>query len=222
LADDRWPVATPTASLELAAHFTPNSLRLLVSRPPERAVFCRWRRAATSAAKGVLIVGLNSVPALTTTNTAASSSWSPGQITAAIANAEATRKNPAKAGKPRRRSTAPRPLFFCQHQPEFRTPLTLMLGPLEDRLDKSAHRPGEEVDWIRVVHRNGLRLLRLVNTLLDFVAPRAGRAQAVFRPLDLSALTPSLRATFAPRRTRLAWVLTVDCPPLDEPRFHRC
>jgi len=68
--------------------------------------------------------------------------------------------------------------FFSNISHEFRTPLTLMLGPLEEMKRESAgavdHLPlSRQLD---LVHRNGLRLLKLVNTLLDFSRIEAGRA----------------------------------------------
>ena len=71
---------------------------------------------------------------------------------------------------------------------EFRTPLMLMLGPLEDAL-ASSDLPSGEWDRLTVAHRNSLRLLKLVNTLLDFSRIEAGRVQAVYEPTDLAAAT---------------------------------
>ena len=66
--------------------------------------------------------------------------------------------------------------FFSNVSHEFRTPLTLMLGPIEEPCTSERGRAqGEE---LRLVHRNGLRLLKLVNTLLDFSRIEAGRAEA--------------------------------------------
>ena len=169
--------------------------------------------------QGVLIVGLNPFR-LYDDKYRSFLKLVAGQITAAIANAEAYQNERRKAealAEIDRAKTA----FFSNISHEFRTPLTLMLGPLEDRLDKSAHRPGEDVEWMRVVHRNGLRLLRLVNTLLDFSRLEAGRAQAVFRPTDLSALTAELASNFRAATDKAGLVLTVDCPSLGEDRLHR-
>jgi signal transduction histidine kinase len=65
-----------------------------------------------------------------------------------------------------------------------------MLGPLGDMLAKGE--TGLSTDakaQLEMVNRNGLRLLRLVNTLLDFSRIEAGRTQAVFEPTDLPAFT---------------------------------
>ena len=72
---------------------------------------------------------------------------------------------------------------------------------------------------LEVVHRNGLRLLKLVNTLLDFSRIEAGRVQAVFEPTDLAALTAELASVFRSAIERAGLRLTVDCPPLPEPVY---
>ena len=76
-------------------------------------------------------------------------------------------------------STAVRPIdaFVAKVSHEFRTPLTLMLGPIEDAIAQPDRSLGGEN--LEVVHRNSLRLLKLVNTLLDFSRIEAGRVQAL-------------------------------------------
>ena len=65
-----------------------------------------------------------------------------------------------------------------------------MLGPLEDILTNHKETlPAEDYREVETVHRNGLRLLKLVNTLLDFSRIEAGRIQAAYRLVDLSART---------------------------------
>ena len=66
-------------------------------------------------------------------------------------------------------------LFFSNVSHEFRTPLTLMLGPLE-RLSKTDDERGA---LAKTARRNALRLLKLVNTLLEFARLEAGRTDAV-------------------------------------------
>ena len=86
--------------------------------------------------------------------------------------------------------------FFSNISHEFRTPLTLLLGLVEDAL-RDATKPltGERLD---MVWRNVLRLHKMVNSLLDFSRLEAGRAQARFVPTDLSAFTASLANAFQP------------------------
>ena len=89
-------------------------------------------------------------------------------VTSAVSNARAREED-------RRRANALADLdraktaFFSNVSHEFRTPLALMLGPVEDALAA----PNEQLspsqrERMEVVYRNGLRLQRLVNSLLDF------------------------------------------------------
>ncbi|HTW11329.1 MAG TPA: SpoIIE family protein phosphatase [Solirubrobacteraceae bacterium] len=84
--------------------------------------------------------------------------------------------------------------FFSNVSHEFRTPLTLILAPLRDALEESA---ALDTDQVEMMHRNGLRLLKLVNTLLDFSRLEAGRMRPSFRPVAVGHLTSELVATFS-------------------------
>jgi signal transduction histidine kinase/class 3 adenylate cyclase len=72
--------------------------------------------------------------------------------------------------------------FFQNISHEFRTPLTLTLGPLESAV---AQEQGLSYEQSMIALRNSRRLLRLVNQLLDLQRLDAGRMQATFRPCDL-------------------------------------
>ncbi|CPR12830.1 PAS/PAC sensor hybrid histidine kinase [Mycobacterium bohemicum DSM 44277] len=109
--------------------------------------------------------------------------------------------------------------FFSNISHELRTPLTLILGPVAEmraRADGFDAGTREELD---VIHRNGLRLIKLVNTLLDFSRIQAGRMQAHYEPVDLAAVTADLASIFRSAVERAGLVLDVDCPPLDEPVY---
>ncbi len=87
--------------------------------------------------------------------------------------------------------------FFSNVSHEFRTPLTLILGPLDDALNDSAEPLGAvQRRRIDVTYRNSLRLLKLVNSLLDFSRIEAGRVQASYMPTDLARLTADLASVF--------------------------
>jgi PAS domain S-box-containing protein len=109
--------------------------------------------------------------------------------------------------------------FFSNVSHEFRTPLTLMLGPLEDLLSRSESLPPDDRALLAVTQRNGVRLLRLVNTLLDFARIEAGRAQASYQPTDLCVLTAELASNFRSACERVGISLVVDCPQLPEPIY---
>ena len=110
--------------------------------------------------------------------------------------------------------------FFSNVSHEFRTPLTLMLGPIEQMLEG---RKGELSPELRaeaeVVHRNALRLLKLVNALLDFSRIEAGRVDATYEPVDLAALTADLVAGFRSAIERAGMKLVVDAEPLSAPVY---
>ena len=101
-------------------------------------------------------------------------------VTTAIANAqtyEAERKRAEALAELDRTKTT----FFSNVSHEFRTPLTLMLGPLEEMLSRLGEQlPPTEREQLQMVQRNGLRLLKLVNTLLDFSRIESGRIQVVY------------------------------------------
>ena len=109
-------------------------------------------------------------------------------------------------------------LFFSNVSHEFRTPLTLMLGPLEEML-RRAPVASESRQHLVVAHRNGLRLLKLVNALLDFSRVEAGRAQASYQATDLAALTAEIASNFRSACESAGLALTIHCPPLLEPVF---
>ncbi|MGM1058496.1 SpoIIE family protein phosphatase [Saccharothrix sp. Mg75] len=106
--------------------------------------------------------------------------------------------------------------FFSNISHEFRTPLTLIMGPVAELRDRlPADDPAREE--LEAVHRNGLRLGKLVNTLLDFSRIEAGRLRARYEPLDLAAFTTELAAVFRSAVERAGLAFEVDCPPLDRP-----
>jgi signal transduction histidine kinase len=109
--------------------------------------------------------------------------------------------------------------FFSNVSHEFRTPLTLMLGPLEDELSERNAWPREQRVRVETAHRNALRLLKLVNSLLDFSRTEAGRSQASFAPTDLAALTRDLVSVFRSATEKAELELLVDCPDLPEPVY---
>ncbi len=141
-----------------------------------------------------------------------------GQIATAIAEARAyeeERKRAESLAELDRVKTA----FFSNISHEFRTPLTLMLGPLADILARPGGSLEESREELALAHRNGLRLLRLVNTLLDFSRIEAGRIQACYEATDLATLTSDLASVFRSAVERAGLRLNIRCPALAEPVF---
>jgi PAS domain S-box-containing protein len=141
-----------------------------------------------------------------------------GQVASTIANARAYQQERQRAealAEIDRAKTA----FFSNISHEFRTPLTLMLGPIEDLLSRAEAFSPADVEQFATAHRNALRLLKLVNTLLDFSRIEAGRVQAVFEPTDLSSLTIELASVFRAATERAGLSLKVDCAQLPGPVY---
>lgn len=140
-----------------------------------------------------------------------------GQITAAIADAqalEAERRRARALAEIDRAKTA----FFSNVSHEFRTPLTLMLGPMEE-VASDPQTPERVRKQIELAHRNSQRLLKLVNSLLDFSRIEAGRVQASYESTDLAALTRDLASTFRSAMERAGLQFTVECHDLGQPVY---
>ncbi len=185
-------------------------------QPPNAALVIPLPSPGRAEAGGALVVGLNPYRPLDTAYRGFLDLLA-GQAASGLAGAgayEAERKRAEALAELDQAKTA----FFSNVSHEFRTPLTLMLGPLEEVLQSDAALTAEAVrDRIDMAHRNGLRLLRLVNTLLDFSRIEAGRVQASFAPVDLAALTADLAASFRSATDRAGLSLIVDAPPLSGP-----
>jgi PAS domain S-box-containing protein len=106
--------------------------------------------------------------------------------------------------------------FFSNISHEFRTPLTLMMGPLEDAIGQAEQFSPINRERLELAHRNSLRLLKLVNTLLDFSRIEAGRIQASYEPTDLSHFTAELASVFRSAIERAGMRLVIHCPALPE------
>jgi signal transduction histidine kinase/FixJ family two-component response regulator len=136
------------------------------------------------------------------------------QFSMAIQNARAAEEESRRANLLAALDQA-KTTFFSNVSHELRTPLTLMLGPLEDEMRENP----SASERLEVVHRNSLRLLKLVNTLLDFSRIEAGRVEASFEPTDLALFTKELASVFRSAAEKAGLRFLVDCPPLSEPTF---
>jgi signal transduction histidine kinase len=98
--------------------------------------------------------------------------------------------------------------FFANISHELRTPLTLLLAPLETLL----HRPPRPLDCqtaelARTMHTNGMRLLKLINDLLELVRLESGKSDVKREPLAVEefilGLASSARPVASEKRIRL-------------------
>ena len=184
--------------------------------PPRQALLCPIEQPGQDAVAGFLVTGLNPFRPFD----AAYSGFIElvaGQIAASLANAHAydeERRRADALAELDRAKTA----FFSNVSHEFRTPLTLMLGPLEDLLGRpTADLAATDLALVETAHRNGLRLLKLVNMLLDFARIEAGRMLASYRPVDLAALTTDIASSFRSAMERAGLDYRVVALPLPQP-----
>jgi signal transduction histidine kinase/ActR/RegA family two-component response regulator len=142
-----------------------------------------------------------------------------GQFAGAIANIRAFETERLRAESLAELDRA-KTTFFSDVSHELRTPLTLLLGPIGDVLEDAATPlPADVQEPLTLAMRNGQRLQRLVNDLLDFASIEAGRANPVRVETDVATFTAELAGIFRAATERAGLRLTVDCPPLGRPAF---
>ncbi|WNG18756.1 ATP-binding protein [Cystobacter fuscus] len=203
-----WPLAkvARTGTTELVE---------LSPGPARSALVLPLLRAGQARPCGFLVAGLNPLCALDE-HYRSFLELAAGQIAVAVASARAYEEERQRAEALLELDRA-KTVFFSNVSHEFRTPLTLMLGPLEDA--RSSEEQALRGESLNVVIRNSERLLRLVNNLLDFSRIEAGRADAHYQPTALDALTAELVSGFRSATERAGLRLVVDCPPLSEPVY---
>jgi PAS domain S-box-containing protein len=219
-----WPLhevlqtQRPALVQDFAAKFAMGLPTGAWSQAPSQAVLLPILPSGETSRAAVLVVGLNPFR-LFDEGYRGFLELAAGQIAATIANAQAYEEEKRRAEaleEINRQKTA----FFSNVSHEFRTPLTLMLGPLEDLLADSNSVSGEESrTLLEIAHRNALRLLKLVNSLLDFSRLEAGRARANFEPVDLAVLTAELAANFRSAAEKAGLKFEVESETLDAPVY---
>ena len=107
--------------------------------------------------------------------------------------------------------------FVANSSRELRTPLILLLGPLQDILDSPASTlaPSSR-NVLDVARRNALRLLKLLDTLPGFSRSESGRTGVAREAADLAAFTAELTGNFRTVCDEAGLRLIVDCPPLSQ------
>ncbi len=186
---------------------------------PRRAIVVPIAEPGQNQAAGAMIIGLNPYRPLDGAYRGFIDLLA-GQIAAGLADVRAYEREKRRAealAEIDRAKTA----FFSSASHEFRTPLTLMLSPLEDLLLRSIRTGRATIDreQIELLRRNGLRLLKLVNMLLDFSRLEAGRLQALYESFDLAAYTADLASTFQSAMDKAGLRYVIDCRPITAPTF---
>ena len=215
-----WPLATVLSSGDAQSVALPGGVdsvpSLLWSSTVSQALVLPVQRQGSLACVALLIVGVSPRRALDDSYRGFFDLIA-AQFAAAIVDAqqkEADRGRAEALAEIDRAKTT----FFSNVSHEFRTPLTLMLGPIEaacaDPVTPPQLRAGLEL-----AQRNSLRLLKLVNSLLDFSRIEAGRLQASFESVDAAMFTRDLASNFRSAIEAAGIAFEVDCEPIDEPVF---
>jgi signal transduction histidine kinase/CheY-like chemotaxis protein len=109
--------------------------------------------------------------------------------------------------------------FFGNVSHEFRTPLTLILGPLRDVIGQGTNLTPEQRQRLTIAERNVTRLQKLVNSLLDFSRIEASRLDAIYQPTRLAEFTAEIAANFRPLIEQAGLKFVVKADPLPEPAY---
>jgi PAS domain S-box-containing protein len=215
----RWPLAWVVRSRKPRVVEDLGSLQIVAGRwpqPVERALLAPITAPGYDEVAAILVLGLS--PRLVFDERYRSFLEQAGDylgqaLTNARAYDEERRRAEALAEIDRAKTT-----FFSNVSHEFRTPLTLLLGPLEEMLGDPSF-PQDARTRLDLAHRNSLRLLKLVNSLLDFSRLEAGKVRALYESVNLSAYTADLASTFRSAMERAGLEFEVDCPPLPQPVY---
>jgi PAS domain S-box-containing protein len=214
-----WPVdilfnANRAMTIDRLGELFPDLPTGVWDKPPHQARLVPMFRRGQEKPAGVFIAALNPYRQFDA-GYAGFLDLAAGQVAASITNAEAYESEKRRAEELTDLDRA-KTAFFSNVSHELRTPLTLILGPIEDALLNQAPPSPESLEML---HRNALRLLKLVNGLLDFVRIEVGRMRATYQPTDLSLLTAQLTSVFHSAVERAGLKLIVECPPLPEPVY---
>jgi signal transduction histidine kinase/DNA-binding response OmpR family regulator len=193
---------------------TPGAEQLLATAKPDLITTLALPSSSTGGRAGRLIVGINSRRPYDD-HYRSFLDLVADQLATALAYARAYEEERQRAEALAAIDKA-KTAFFSNVSHEFRTPLTLMLGPLDELLARVNQ---DDRELVRMIHRNGVRLLKLVNTLLEFSRLEAGRARARFEPVDLGAVTADLASTFRSVMEQAGLAFTIECHDLETPVY---
>jgi PAS domain S-box-containing protein len=215
-----WPVAAPLSGEPALADLDGGRFPGLPTgpwrEPPVQALIVPLGRQG-AAPYGFLVAALNRYRPLDE-GYRAFAGLVAGHLAAGIASARSFRDQQRRAEALAELDRA-KTTFFSNVSHEFRTPLTLIMGPAQE-LQRLLADAGPQVrEELEVISRNALRLGRLVNALLDFSRIEAGRMQASYEPADIAPVTAELASVFRSAVDRAGLAFEVDCPPLPDPVY---
>jgi signal transduction histidine kinase len=181
--------------------------------PPHTAVVLPLARSSAVAPAGILVAGLS--PRLRFDDAYRGFlQLVAAQVAAGIASAEAYEETHQRAERFAEIDRA-KSIFYTNISHEFRTPLTLILAPVEDLLrEEDGRLTSSQRDKLLALRRSALRLRRLVSGLLDLSRVEAGSLELQSETVDLANLTRETASAFEAAMRLAGLRFTVDCPPL--------
>lgn len=188
------------------------------NEPPKQALIMPITQSGRTHPYGILIVGLNPHQLLDKKYISFFKLLA-DQIGGEVANAksyeEAQKQAEALAEVDKAKT-----VFFSNISHEFRSPLTLILGPLEDVILQKDKKISQDF-WenIGTSYHNAKRLMKLVNMLLDFSSIEAGKMQASYQLTDISQLTADLASSFRSSIENVGLKLEINCEEIDLPVY---
>ncbi len=109
--------------------------------------------------------------------------------------------------------------FFNNASHELRTPLMLILGPIENLLAEGDALTPQMKSEIEVVYRSAIRLLKLVNNLLDFSRIESHRKDILYEEVDLRQLTTTIASGFASAIENAGLKFAINCDEITHPVY---
>lgn len=111
-------------------------------------------------------------------------------------------------------------IFFNNVSHEFRTPLTLLIGPLEELIKSGGSKLlPDDMQKLQFAYRSAIRLQKLVTILLDFARIEAGKLEAYYQPTDFSKTTVELASTFRSAIEKAGLKYVVKAEQIAEPIY---
>jgi signal transduction histidine kinase len=181
--------------------------------PPRDALVLPLVRSSDVAPSGIVVVGLS--PRLRLDDAYRGFlQLVAAQIAAGIGSAEAYEEASERARRLAEIDRA-KSVFYTNISHEFRTPLTLLLAPVDDLLSEAdAPLVPAQRGKLLTLRRNALRLRRLVSGLLDLARIEAGTLELQSEETDLADLTREIASAFESAMASAGLRFVVDCPPL--------
>ena len=182
---------------------------------PQQALATPLAHAGPDAPKCILVTGLN--PMRPVEESRRFFEIVAGQVETAISSAR-IRENAERRARELSTLDHAKTVFFSNVSHELRTPLTLLIEPLRQVLDCAQLDPGDR-ELLLTARRAGARLLKLVNSLLEFSRIEAGRVEARYVPTDLGIFTADLASMFRSAFERAGVRFLIECESLPEPAY---